>query len=133
MSNHFAAGFFDIVDTFFAGTEHQGRNASGKVLDFLIQEDDLYIFNFITKVDGVNSRRSDSLSEIIEIAIRVVEKEITSRLIPGQLPYTVVKLAQVPTDEFKMCFDVLERPNRVEMYTDTFRKGIAKLRDYYKV
>lgn len=128
MSNHFASGFFDIVDTLFIGTPHQNKNGAGQPADFLTQENGLNHFNF-----NGNAHTSDSVSEVIEIAIRAVEKEITSRLIPGELPYTVVKLAQVPTDEFKLCFDVLERPNRVEMYTDTFRKGIAKLRDYYKV
>jgi hypothetical protein len=133
MSNNFAVGFFDIVDTLFAGTAHQMRDVAGSQIDFLSQDGDLYAFNFVPTNSDYSSKHSDSLTEIIEIAIRTVEKEITSRLVPGELPYTIVKLAQVPTDEFKFCFDVLERPNRVEMYTDTFRKGIAKLREYYKV
>lgn len=128
MSNHFASGFFDIVDTFFKGTAQENVDAHNNPVDFLSQENGLNHFNF-----NGNAHTSDSLSEVIEIAIRMVEKELTWRLTSEGKPYTVVKLVQVPTDEFKMCFDVLERPNRVEMYTDTFRKGIAKLREYYKV
>lgn len=132
MSNNFAVGFFDMIDTLFSGTDHQLRSLSDQPVDFLTQDGDLYIFNFSDNFTPAQYK-SDSLSEIIEIAIRVVEKTFTSRLVHGGVPYTVAKLMQVPTDEFKFCFDVLERPNRVEMYTDTFRKGIAKLREYYKV
>ena len=124
---NFSHAVFRTIDTLFAGTAHQTYRPDNSAYDFLTLDGDIYHFNF-------NGRHhpSDSLSELVEIAIRLVEKEISSRLIPGGVPFTIVKMG-VPDEEFAKCFKVLERPYRLEMYTDTFRKGVLELRKLYCV
>ena len=126
--NQFCFAVFRLIDTLFAETDYQNKDEANYWIDFITLDKDIYRFHFNRK-----TQRSDSLHEIVEVAIRTVEKEITSRLIPGELPYTVVALGTASDEEFRECFTVLERPERVEMYTDTFRKGVAVLRKMYRV
>jgi len=128
----FAYAVFRVIDTFFAGTFHQ-QVSNGRDADFLTFDNGIYAFNFKTTQPNLSGMVSDSLHELVEIAIRVVEKEITSRLVPGGAPYTTVKVMLQTDEDFASCFSVLDRPSRVEMYTDTFRKGIAQLRVIYGV
>lgn len=135
--DRFAQAVIRLIDTIFNGTRNQ-LIWKGQTTDFLTLDKGLYSFNFYTTAEMVlsqaaHTQRSDSLSEIAELAIRRVEKELTSRLVPGGCPYTIVKLGLVPDEEFAKCFKVLERPYRLEMYTDTFRKGVLELRKLYCV
>lgn len=90
----------------------------------------VYTFHLLGK-----ELKSDSAEELVEIVIREIEKVITS-MINVNLdlrPYIVVSLTCAEEDgpSIDICdaFTVLERPYRIELYTDTFRRGILKLHE----
>lgn len=76
---------------------------------------------------------SDSADELVEIAVREIEKVVTAKIaenVDGR-PYITVQLTcgeDGPDIDICDSFTVLERPWRVELYTDTFRRGVATLR-----
>jgi hypothetical protein len=82
--------------------------------------------------DG-KEHKSDSIEELIEIAIREIEKAISFKISSShdQCPYITLPLScdeDGPAIDFYDAFTVLERPYRIEFYTDTFRRGVSRLR-----
>ena len=75
---------------------------------------------------------SDSAEELVEIAIREIERSIKALILKnGPRPYVTLQLAtDVEGPSVVVCdaFNVLERPWRVEFYVDSFRRGLSKLR-----
>lgn len=87
---------------------------------------------FIFRFEGRPQQQSDTVSDLAEMAIREVEFWIQEKINEGggvfythKLSYTHVRIHEY--------FDLLERPQRIEFYADTFRKGIAQLRKSYGV
>lgn len=83
--------------------------------------------------DG-KEHKSDSIEELIEIAIREIEKAIAFKIGSSlnQCPYISLPVTcdeDGPSIDICDAFQVLERPYRVEFYTDTFRRGINRLRE----
>uniref|UniRef100_A0AB39CDH9 Uncharacterized protein n=1 Tax=Pseudomonas phage HRDY3 TaxID=3236930 RepID=A0AB39CDH9_9VIRU len=114
--------FLELVPTLFGASEWK----TDKPFQVFDTGTGLYTFNF-----GDSEHKSDSAEELIEIAIREIEKQISKRLAEIDSVYVVVQLACGPDGpDIDTCdaFNVLERPYRVELYTDTFRRGVAKLR-----
>ncbi len=89
----------------------------------------VYTFHLLGK-----ELKSDSAEELVEIVIREIEKVVTS-MINVNLdlrPYITVSLTcdeDGPSIDICDAFAVLERPYRIELYTDTFRRGILKLHE----
>jgi hypothetical protein len=78
--------------------------------------------------------KSDSAEELVEIVIREIERIVTLMIEANldQRPYCVFSLTcdeDGPPMDIYDAFAVLERPYRVELYTDTFRRGILKLHE----
>lgn len=122
----FPGAFFnEVVPTLFAAT-------------YPVPDDNYLSFDIPTGVytftfDG-KKYKSDSAEELVEIAIREIEKavafKIGSRL--DQCPYISLPLAcgmEGPSIDICDAFAVLERPYRIEFYTDTFRRGLHRLKE----
>lgn len=113
---------FEVIETMFSSPDQPG---------VLIHDDvqNLYIF----RISGRPQQQSDTISDLAEKAIREVEFGIQEKInTEGGVFYTHSFKGELPT-HVNECFAVLERPQRIEFYADTFRKGIANLRKIYGV
>jgi hypothetical protein len=121
----FPAYFFGVVVPTVFGASFGNQRMD---LDFDISSG-IYTFHLLGK-----ELKSDSAEELVEIAIREIEKVVTS-MINVNLdlrPYCTFSLTcdeDGPAIEFYDAFTVLERPYRIELYTDTFRRGVHRLRE----
>jgi len=117
--------FLEVVPTLFDASEWKTEKPFHK----FDEKTGLHTFSF-----GGNSHVSDGAEELVEIATREIEKCIKEKIAlnPDNCPYITLPVTcdaeQGPDIDFFDAFTVLERPWRVEMYTDTFRRGVAKLR-----
>ena len=89
----------------------------------------IYIFRFT----GRPQQQSDAVSDLAEKAIREVEFWIQDQIKAGGGVFFVHQFRNVLPERYAACFPILDRPQRIEFYADTFRKGIAKLRQSYGV
>lgn len=89
----------------------------------------LYIFRFA----GAPQQQSDTVSDLAEMAIREVEKWIQAKIAEGGGVYYTHAFKGHLSARQAECFPLLDRPQRIEFYADTFRKGVAKLRKSYGV
>jgi len=88
---------------------------------------------FLFRFNGRPQQQSDTVSDLAEMAIREVEKWIQEKIAEGGgVYYTHTFKGQLSARQAE-CFPLLDRPQRIEFYADTFRKGIAKLRKSYGV
>jgi hypothetical protein len=116
--------FIQIVPMLFEATfPHKGKS-------YLAYDAKNGVYHFL--FDG-GEFKSDSIEELIEIAIREIEKAVAAKISArfDQCPYISLPVtcdADGPPIDFYDAFTVLERPYRIEFYTDTFRRGIDRLR-----
>lgn len=96
--------------------------------DGLLQIQGIYVYTFEDK-----DHSSDSISDLAEVAIREIERMIQRKIAESGEVYYVHKLQRLLPAEFDDLFTILDRPQRIELYADTFRKGIVALRKVYKV
>jgi hypothetical protein len=116
--------FIEVVPTLFAATFPSPAEG---YLSF-DTGNGVYTFWF----DG-GKHKSDSMEEMVEIAIREIEKAVAAKIGQrlDQCPYISLPMQcdeDGPAIDFYDAFTVMERPYRVEFYTDTFRRGVNRLR-----
>lgn len=123
MSKHkdFGMAVLEVIETVFA----QPNSLGVFIYDDVTK---LYIFRF----SGRPQQQSDTVSDLAEKAIREVEFWIQDQIKAGGGVYFTHQFRELP-ERYAACFPILERPMRIEFYADTFRKGIAKLRQSYGV
>lgn len=112
--------FTQVVPVFFEGSQYQGEKAL-----FELEDSGLFTFNFDGRV-----YKSDTIEELAQIAVREIEKVIGARIAEAGAVYTTLPLncgADGPRIDFYDAFMIHEKPYRVDLYIDSFRKGLIKL------
>lgn len=118
----FGMAVFEVIETVFTQPDAAGVFIYDDVAK-------VYIFRFA----GRPQQQSDTISDLAEIAIREVEKWIQGKIKEGGGVYYVHQFKGTGVPRLPEWFPVLERPQRIEFYADTFRTSIAKLRKSYGV
>lgn len=123
MSKHkdFGMAALEVIETIFTQPNSLGVFLYDDVAK-------IYIFRF----SGRPQQQSDTISDLAEMVIREVEFWIQDQIKAGGGVYFTHQFRALP-ERYAKCFPILERPTRIEFYADTFRKGIAKLRQSYGV
>ena len=124
MTKHKDCGMaiLEVIETVFA----QPNSVGVFIYDDVTK---LYLFRF----NGRPQQQSDTVSDLAEKAIREVEFWIQDKIKEGGGVFYVHQFQGKLPERYAECFPILERPQRIEFFADTFRKGIAKLRQSYGV